>query len=268
MEPPQQTTKNPVVRRFREVAAGEHAELMVAEGSRLVAEVLDAGCEVVEFAWSARLTRRSIGETLLDRLRATGAEVHDCNDRVLQQLSHLKTHQGVSVILRRPTWTDADLLGGDTTALVVAAAGLQDPGNLGAVVRAAQASGATGLLTVEGSADPFRDKAVRGSAGSIFRLPCRMGLSVDAVVAFARTHDLQIIVAEDAAATPCWDVDLRVPTLLVMGSEGKGIPDVFLAAAHQRVGVPLEPVVESLNVAVAAGVLLFEARRQRREVAP
>jgi RNA methyltransferase, TrmH family len=236
---------------------------MVAEGVRLVDEVLAAGREVVEVAWSSRLTERREGEELLAKLRERARVVHDCPDRVLQQLSHLKTHQGVSVILRRPSYRPADLLGDATSnPLVVAAAGVRDPGNLGAIVRGAEAAGATGLLAID-AADPFREKAARGSAGSIFRLPCIARWTVADSVAFAREHGLQIVVAHNTTSTPCWEVDLRAPTLLVFGAEGAGVPEEMIEAADHRVGIPLEAPVESLNVSVAAGVVLFEARRQR-----
>jgi len=266
MEPPIQSSRNPVVRRFRRTSAGAFEDLMVAEGLRLVADVLTAGRDVVEVAWSPRLIDRPDGSALLARLRKCGATLHDCADRVLQQLSHLKTHQGVSVILRRPTYCAADLLvGGEERAanpLVVVAAGVRDPGNLGAIVRAAEAAGATGVVALD-AADPFRDKAVRGSSGSIFRMPCISQRSADETVAFAREHGLQIVVADNAASEPCWDADLLAPTLLVFGSEGGGVPEDLVRAADRRVGIPLAAPVESLNVSVAAGVVLFEARRQR-----
>lgn len=255
------STKNPVVQRFRAAAAGKSEGVVLAEGVRLVGEALAAGAEIIAVAFSPRLG----DEALRSRLSAAAPEVFECTDAVLARLSQLETPQGVAVLVRRREWRDEDLLKGDLAPLVVVAAGVRDPGNLGSLVRTAEAAGASGLLTMRGGADPFRDKAVRGSMGSIFRLPVRHGDDAEGVVGFARAHRLRLIVADGGGAgdTPHTEVDLRTPVALVVGAEAAGVPAPLLAAAAVRARIPLRAPVESLNVAVAAGVLLFEARRQR-----
>lgn len=270
MDSPIQSTKNPMIRRIRAAAQGEVSGLMVAEGRRLVREALSARHPIVEVAWSPKLQATEGGDAILAELNAGasrgGYEMHECSDKVLARLSLLSSHQGISVVLRRPVYTFADLLGdGQAAPLVVVAAGVRDPGNLGALMRSSEAAGATGMLVVDGSADPYRDKALRGSSGSVFRLPILAGLGVDTCVERLRSAGLRILVAADVAdARPCWDVDLGLPSALVVGAEGTGVPSGFTDAADERIAVPLAASVESLNVAVAAGVLLFEARRQRR----
>ena len=183
----------------------------------------------------------------------------------MERLSGLQTHQGVSVILRRPRWEFTDLLGLDgTVPLLLVAAGVSDPGNLGALVRAAQALGATGLIALQGSADPFRDKALRGSSGAVFGLPCMGGCDLGTTCGDMRAQGLQILYAQGGEGADCWDTDLARPTALVLGAEGSGVPQEIIDEADGAVSVPMAAGVESLNVAVAAGVLLFEARRQRR----
>ena len=263
MATPIESTKNPLIRRFRGAARGEDVTLMVAEGQRLVGAALEAGLRVVEAAYGPKLLARPGGEEQVARLREVSGAVRECSDKVIQRLSHLDTHQGVSVILRRPTWEFTDLLG-TGSALLVVAAGIRDPGNLGALVRAAEAAGATGLLALAGSADPYRNKALRGSAGSVFRLPCMGGVETEDALRGIREHRLQLLVGESSGSSACWDVDLKRPTALVLGAEGSGVSAKLVAAADARVSVPIAPAVESLNVSVAAGVLLFEARRQRR----
>lgn len=253
------SAKNPIVQRFRDAAVGKIEGVMLAEGARLVGEALAEGAEVVEAAVSPRLG----DDALRLRLEQSAALFLACSDGVLARLSQLDTPQGVAVLLRRPTWSDEDLLRGDLAPLVVVAAGVRDPGNLGSVVRTAEAAGASSLLTMHGGADPFRDKALRGSMGSIFRLPVRHGADADAIVAFARRHQLQLVVADGGGDVTHTEVCMRPPTALVVGAEAAGVPSALLAAADHRVRVPLRGRVESLNVAVAAGVLLFEAQRQR-----
>ena len=263
MATPIESTKNPLIRRFRQAARGEDATLMVAEGQRLVDAALEAGLRVVEAVYGPKLLGRPGGEEQVAKLREVSGSIRECSDKVIQRLSHLDTHQGVSVILRRPVWEFTDLLGAGP-ALLVVAAGIQDPGNLGALVRAAEAAGASGLLVLAGSADPYRDKALRGSAGSVFRLPCLSGVDTKLALQQIRGHGLQLLVAESSSDSTCWDTDLKLPTALVLGAEGAGVSARIASAADALVSVPIVPAVESLNVSVAAGVLLFEARRQRR----
>lgn len=253
------SAKNPAVQRFRDAAAGKLDDLMLAEGVRLVGEAVAAGLEIVEAAVSPRLH----DEALRERLRERAASFLECSDDVLARLSAVETPQGVAVLLRRPAVDEAALLRGDLSPLVVVAAGVRDPGNLGSMLRTAEAAGATGFVTLRGGADPFRDKAVRGSMGSVFRLPVVHGLDVDALLAFVGRHRLQLVVADGGGDRSHTQVDLRKPLALVIGAEADGVPAALLAEAKAHVRIPLRAPVESLNAAVAAGVLLFEAQRQR-----
>jgi TrmH family RNA methyltransferase len=253
------SAKNPVVHRYRDAAEGRIPGLLLAEGQRLVREALAAGLPVHEAAVSPACHDLD----LIRELEARATTFLDCSVDALAKMSALETPPGVAILVERPSATEADLLGGPGAPLVVVAAGVGDPGNLGSILRAAEAAGATGCITLQGGADPFRDKAVRGSMGSVFRLPVLAGLDAAAVVDFARRHGLQVVAADGGAGTAYTAVDLRGPTLLVLGAEAAGVPGGLLAAADTRVRIPLRSPVESLNVAVAAGVLLFEARRQR-----
>jgi RNA methyltransferase, TrmH family len=262
MPPPRKeisSVKNPAIQRFRDAASGALDGVLLAEGQRLVGEALAAGMTVLEAAVSPRCSDQALRDELQRR-----AEVFlECSDDVLARMSALDTPQGVAVLLQKPATTLAELLGKGLAPIVVVAAGVRDPGNLGSLLRAAEAAGASGCITMRGGADPYRDKAVRGSMGSIFRLPVHHGLDADGVVEFARQQRLQLVVADGGGAVLHTKADLRRPLALVVGAEAAGVPPALLAAADQRVRIPLQPPVESLNVAVAAGVLLFEAQRQR-----
>lgn len=260
--------KNPIVARFQAAGSGDAKGLLLVEGRKLVAEALDAGLQVVEAAYDA--DRDALGP-LRAPLSRLGRDLHACTGKVFARLSAVTTPQGVAVVARQPAWTDADLLGsvprsvpGRGSPLVVVAAGVKEPGNLGALLRSAEAAGATGLLALRGGADPFREKAVRGSAGSIFRVPTRAGVSPADLLVFLAEHGLALCVADEAGDVDYLDADLRGPCAVLVGGEGEGIPEQLRAAAAQRLRVPMAGKVESLNVAVAAGVVLYEARRQRR----
>lgn len=254
------SSKNPAVQRFRDAASGRDGAMMLAEGVRLVREAVEAGLEVVEAAVSPKLT----DQWLRDELQRRSGSFLDCSDAMLARLSALETPQGVAVRLRRPHYEEHQLLERALVPLLVVAAGVRDPGNLGAVLRTAEAAGASGCITIRGGADPFRDKAVRGSMGSVFRLPVRHGMEVDDVIALARRQRLQIVAADGGGRLRHTDADLRKPLLLVVGAEAAGVSAAWLQSADQHVHIPLCEPVESLNVAVAAGVLLFEAQRQRQ----
>ncbi len=232
---------------------------MIAEGVRLVSEAVAAGMRVIEAAVSPRCSDAKLRALLQDKAEA----FVECSDDVLERLSALETPQGVAVLLARRETAEVDLLRGDLAPLVVIAAGVRDPGNLGSLLRTAEAAGATGCVTLRGGADPFRDKAVRGSMGSVFRLPVLHGMDAADVVAFARRQRLQLVVADGGGERLHTQADLRKPLALVVGAEAAGVPKELLAAADARVRIPLCAPVDSLNVAVAAGVLLFEVRRQR-----
>lgn len=262
MAPPRKeisSGKNPAIQRFRDAAVGALEGVMLVEGTRLVLEALQAGLTVFEAAVSPRLADVKLRE----RLQQSAQTFLDCSDEVFARMSALESPQGVAVLVARPQWQEQDLLGSGLVPLVVVAAGVRDPGNLGSVLRTAEAAGASGCITMLGGADPFRDKAVRGSMGSIFRLPVQHGLSAANVVDFARRHRLQLVAADGSGERPHTQADLKKPMALVVGAEAAGVPDELRRAADARVRIPLREPVDSLNVAVATGVLLFEAMRQR-----
>ena len=147
--------------------------------------------------------------------------------------------------------------------LVLVAAGVQNPGNLGGLLRTAEAAGASGAYLADGCADPFSWKALRGSMGSAFRLPHVRRVSLEEALRRLAARGVTVAAAA-ASGMPCDAADLSGPLALVVGPEGTGLPDDVIARAGLRVAVPMLSPVESLNVGVAAGVLLFEAARQRR----
>jgi TrmH family RNA methyltransferase len=148
-------------------------------------------------------------------------------------------------------------------ALLVAIAGLQDPGNLGTIARSAEAFGATGLLLGERTVSPWNWKAVRASAGSLFRLPT---LKVELAKALHETkaRDVRVLATSSHKGTAIVEVDLRGPVAFIVGSEGAGLPKDVLAQADEVVAIPHSSRVESLNAGIAASILLYEAARQRK----
>jgi RNA methyltransferase, TrmH family len=148
--------------------------------------------------------------------------------------------------------------------LVVVLAGLQDPGNVGAIVRTAAACGATGLITIEGSANPFGWKALRGAMGGTFQLPVAARAQMSDVINAAKSAGVRLVAAVPREGTPLPQLDLRQPTAIVFGGEGAGVAHATAMSAAELVTVPMRRPVESLNVSVAAALILYEASRQRQ----
>jgi TrmH family RNA methyltransferase len=242
---------NPLVRRLRELKARAHAGLALVEGPKLLAEAASAGISFVEVAAAPGIALPDL----------PGVEVRVLAPDIVASLSETETSQGVLAIVRRPTFAEDELY--REPALVLVAVGVQNPGNLGGLLRTAEAAGATGAYLTDGCADPFAWKALRGSMGSAFRLPHLRRIGVDEAI--ERLAARGVSVAAAVAGGAAYDtVDLRGPTALLVGPEGSGLPAEVERRARVRLGVPMRAPVESLNVGVAAGVLLFEAARQRR----
>jgi TrmH family RNA methyltransferase len=180
-----------------------------------------------------------------------------------------ETPQPVAALVEPPKWDWADIFGDGKKAapLIVVLAGLQDPGNLGTILRSAEAFGATGVVSLSGTVSAWNPKAVRASAGSVFRLPL---LSVDAKECFARLRKEGIRIWTTAVngAEAADRIGLAGPVALVIGNEGNGVPEELAAQADGAVTIPCPGAVESLNAAIATSVLLYEASRQRANRKP
>jgi TrmH family RNA methyltransferase len=250
------------VARFR--AARDDRTVMLLDGDHLVGDALEAGVSIDTVA----VVPDKVPGPLLARLRRAVPEdrLVPVTASLLDAMSPVHTASGVVALAARPTSAlDAVFA---SPALVVMAVEVQDPGNLGAIVRSAEAGGATGLLTTPGTADPFSAKALRGSMGSALRLPIVAVASIGEAVAHARNAGCRTLATAGHGATSLYDMDLRQPVLVLLGREGQGLQEEVLAVADERLRIPMQAPVESLNVAVAAALIVYEARRQRLTTAP
>jgi len=244
------------------------------EGARLVEEALRAGLAV-----EAVLVSTS-GERHLERLApwlGPGARLLRTTDRLFASVADTQTPQGVAALVRPQAAAFDDLVRG--LPLVVVLVAVQDPGNVGTILRSAQAFGATGVAACAwgnlGTANPLAPKALRASAGSALRLPVLHGVALPILLAQLRVAGVQLYAGcpehrrdtrEAPASRPLlspWEADLRAPAALLVGNEGAGLPPEVERSADALVRIPLAAGVESLNAAVAASVLLYEASRQR-----
>lgn len=178
-----------------------------------------------------------------------------------------ETPQPVAALVEPPEWSWADLLGSKSgRALILVLAGLQDPGNLGTILRSAEAFGATGVVSLPGTVSEWNPKAVRASAGSVFRVPV-VAETAEECFTRSRKADVKIWTTALRGAKAADGIDLAQPTAFLVGNEGGGVPKELAAMTDGAVTIPCPGPVESLNAAVAASVLLYEASMQRRTLA-
>ena len=251
--------QHPIVKEFRELARGA-GPLMLLDGWHLLHEAAGARVAVEKIAICGPPTAKE--KTIVDGLRRAGAQVVEVSGTVLNALSPVNSPTGVVASARIPAVTAAAVLKPSPT-LVLAAAGLQDPGNAGAIIRSAAAAGATGVVLDELSADPWGWKALRASMGSAFHLPVVRTRAMETLLGSWRDAGVQIVAAVPRGGTAMYAVDFTTPTAVLMGGEGGGLPEDLLAAADVRASIPMRGSIESLNAAVAAAVILYEAQRQR-----
>ena len=240
----------------------ERRGLALAEGIRLVEEALATAITVRGAAVSPALEATIRGKALKAALLGKGVRVEEVGDQELDELTDTEHPQGIVAVIEPKQWTLADirLLPGGT---ILVLDGVQDPGNVGTMLRTAQGLGAAGLVALKGTADLTNPKVIRGGMGASFRLPA-VPATPEELVAWARLQRGQIWVADVKGETPGrlpQRTPQRPPILLVVGNEGAGVGPIMEAAADRRIGIALAPGAESLNVAVAAGILLHEVAR-------
>jgi TrmH family RNA methyltransferase len=252
--------QNAIVSRYRAAARGELADTLLLDGVHLLDEARAAGVRLQHVMIAADAVGRLEIATLLDHLEPH-TEVASGTRVVMAAVSPVRSTSPIVALAARPPL--AQTIFDSPESLGVVAADIQDPGNVGAIVRVAEAAAASGVVIAGQTADPFGWKALRGSMGSALRLPISSSLLLDDAIEDARTRGARIVATVPRGGASLFEAPLAGAIALLIGSEGVGLPDRVIIEADMRVTIPMEPPVESLNAAVAAAVLLFEARRQR-----
>ena len=245
---------NPRVKQLRAAFAGQArlAQGMIAiEGHHLLEEALTTN-QAIKTVFVAERTG------IPDHLPA-GIEVLRLAQDVFHSCTETRSPQGVAALLVPPAADFARMFKGNPLLLV--AVGLQDPGNLGTLVRSALAFGATGVLCTPGTVSPWNGKAIRASAGAVFRMP--LAIADSEAIAWLQRSRMAILASVKDRGEPAGSLDLSRPCALLIGNEGAGLAPEWLALASERVTIPTPGAVESLNAAVAGSLLLYEAARQR-----
>ncbi|HTX40488.1 MAG TPA: RNA methyltransferase [Acidobacteriaceae bacterium] len=264
-----QSRQNARVRELRAAFARtgrDVSEVIGLEGEHLLAEALRSGLNLRSVFLRIDADRRDSSLRMLERLAIpTPVPIVSLNSAVFASAVDTESPQGIAALVETPRFSLAEAVAG-TRPLVLIAAGLQDPGNLGTLVRSAEAFGATGVLALPGTVSVWNAKTLRASAGSAFRVPVIYERAAAAFEALAE-RSIPVYAAVPAGAgegaIPCSSTDLAAPAAILIGNEGSGLSPEMLERATARITIPTPGPTESLNASIAASILLYEAARQR-----
>ena len=232
------------------------------EGAKLVREAIRSHLLVDEVYVSESCRRDSETQVLLNRIPGE-PEIVEVSDRLFPTIVSTEHPQGLLALARIPSIQLDALL--QRSSILLVGCELQDPGNLGTLLRSAEAFGVEGVLLTQTSVDPWNEKVVRASAGSIFRLPCLGGFKSRDLLGNLERNGFHLVAAAPRTAIDFRKADYRDRFALILGNEGKGLSQEILNQVQTRIQIPMAAGIESLNVAVAASIILCEVARQRRE---
>jgi TrmH family RNA methyltransferase len=255
---------NSLLRQARAARDGKVDELIYVEGLRLAVEALRSKLDIEAVIFSEQLASKEKAAAAIDELTNASRRAASVSEKLLESISYTKTPQGIVVLARRPESSQQRLAASlKTNPLLVVLHQINNPVNVGAILRTAEAAGANGIITTSNTSDPFSPKSLRGAMGSAFRLPIWREADFEAAVEWCRARKISLVGTDADASLKHTDWNWTDATALVLGPESTGLSAEELQATDQKVSIPMAGEVESLNVSVAAGILLYEAARQR-----
>jgi len=243
----------------RKIVAGDERDFILLEGLRVSEESLRSGAQIVDILITPRCAETERGAKII---AAHDEIVNLVDEKLFDAIADTKQSQGIAVIAKRPA-SDKDTFNEAVAdpRLVIALHSITNPSNLGAVLRTAEAAGVSGVIVSRDSADVFGVKALRSAMGSTLRLPVWTGATLDEIVAWGKSRNMPLTGTDAHAGTPHTSLDWKEPRILVFGSEAHGLSADEKSLLDDFVSIPMENGVESLNLAVSAGILMFEAQR-------
>jgi RNA methyltransferase, TrmH family len=257
---------NSLLKRARAVRDGKDQKSIFIEGLRLCEEALASNLKIESVIYSEGIERKDRAASLIEKLNRSAGKSAKVSEKLLASISYTKTPQGIVVLACTPDHDQQSFAAKQPRSpFVVILHQVNNPVNVGAIIRTAEAAGVTGMITTAHTADPFSPKALRGSMGSAFRLPIWMGAQFDVVVGWCVEQGIRTSCADAGGKKLYTDIDWRKSVALIIGPESEGLSAEEIAAAGTAVRIPMQGKTESLNVAVATGVILYEAARQRTQ---
>jgi TrmH family RNA methyltransferase len=258
---------NPHLKHARAVRKGKVSAEMFIEGLRLCEEAVKSNVAITSVLYTPDFAVEPRSKALLAELKNRGIDSLLVPEKLLDSVTDTSSPQGIVITAEKPV-SDSSVLAGALArpgdmSLVVILHEMNNPANLGAILRTAEAAGAKGVIITKNSADPFSPKALRGAMGASLRLPVWYGAAFSEAVNWAKENEMTVACADVEGKTSYLDIDWQRPHALVIGSEAHGLSPDEIALCDESFMIPMAEPVESLNAAVAAGIVLFEARRAR-----
>jgi len=255
---------NPLVKRVRLLAERKHRRresAFVVQGIQPVWQAVEAGSDVEVLIVAPDLLRHPGATAMVAAQEAAGVRVARLSGELFSRISDRDSPSGLAAIVRAAPVAVTGLPV-SARSLFVALHSAGNPGNIGTIIRTASAAGAAGVILIGPSADPHDPAAVKASMGALFTVPVATAGSPAEFFAWARAGGVRVAATSARASVTCWDADFQLPLAVLLGSEGSGLPEDVLDAADLQVAIPMTGTAESLNLSVAAGVLLYEVRRR------
>lgn len=255
---------NPLIKRVRSLADRKHRRrerAFVVQGIQPVWQAVEAGADVEVLLVAPDLLRHPGAADMVAAQESAGLRVARLSADLFARIADRDGPAGLAAIVAMPS-PSLDTLPVGRASLYAVLHSPGNPGNVGTIIRTASATGAEAVILTGPSADPFDPAAVKASMGALFTTPVVVVQSTADFLDWAHRCGVRVVATSARASQTCWDADLQAPLAVLLGSEGEGLPPDLLAAADLRVAIPMTGTAESLNLAVAAGVMLYEVRRR------
>lgn len=254
----------------RKVRDQKISDKIFVEGTRLAEEVLRSDLEIMEVFFSDNFGSNQRENDLIEKLRTKNIEIAEVSDKIFKSIADTKTSQGIVLIAQTPENGKETIKlnlenNKSNLPLLILLHNINNPANLGAILRTSEAVGVDGVILTKNSTSPFSPKALRSAMGASFRLPIWKNAEFSEVLDWTKQQNIKSVCADINSKKNYTELDYKIPCLLVFGSEAHGLDQAGRNLVEEGVKIPLENDVESLNLAIACGVILFEVRRQRNQ---
>jgi TrmH family RNA methyltransferase len=263
------STVNPRVKEVVRIRERRHTlerNLFVIEGSRIIVTAIEADAAIREVFFTDSFGSQREGRAIIRGIEKKGANIFAVADHVLSKITDTETPQGIAAVVSYEI-SSLDGIPVQENPLFAVCDGVQEPGNLGTIIRTADAAGVSAVIILEGTCDVFIPKVIRATAGSIFHVPIARA-KAETFVKWLHDNSIELATTSADADTSVFDAELTGPVAFVVGSESRGVSKGIKDAADLSLNIPIYGKAESLNVAIAAAICLYEAARQRRQSRP
>ena len=257
---------NPLIKRIRALEQRKYREqerALFVEGIQPVLEAIRSRAEIETLILAPELLTSEAAHSSIEQQRAAGARIAEVTRRVFESIAEREHPSGLAAIVHLSS-QKLDDLSVTAQSIFVGLYEVSNPGNLGTIIRTADAVGASGIILIGETTDPYHPTAVKASRGALFTVPIAHVNNFEELLAWGRAQDVTCVATSSRARLDYWSVEYSLPTLILFGSEGKGLPEALLGDEMTLIKIPMTGTGDSLNLAVSVGVMLYELKRKQR----